>query len=115
MPNFMLHHYILDINHNPVVCADVLEWAKWFGEIENKRVGYTVFINKEEVSTVFLGLDHNYARTGPPILFETMIFCVPESSELDQYQERCSTWSEAQKMHDRAVKLVQEKYYATQI
>ena len=35
---------------------------------------------------------------GPPILFETMIFGGPE----DQYTDRCSTWDEAVKMHEKA-------------
>lgn len=55
------------------------------------------------VSTVFLGLDHNYARildpTLPPLLFESMAFWrVPGGS--DGYeQERCSTWIEAEAQH----------------
>lgn len=110
-----MHNYILDKDHNPVIVEDLLNWANWFGQIDNKRVGLTRFINQVEVSTVFLGIDHNCSNLGPPILFETMIFHAPEDSELNQYQERCSTWLEAQKMHDRAVKLVQETFYAEEI
>jgi hypothetical protein len=53
------------------------------------------------VSTVFLGLDHNWGD-GPPILFETMIF----GGERDEYQERYSTWGEAEEGHQRAIELV---------
>ena len=52
------------------------------------------------VSTFFLGLDHAFGG-GPPLLFETMIFGMPERSE--EYQERCSTWEQAEAMHERAV------------
>lgn len=50
------------------------------------------------VSTIFLAIDHRRSD-GPPILFETMIFGGP----FDQYQERCSTWEEAEAMHARAI------------
>jgi hypothetical protein len=57
-----------------------------------------------EVSTVFLGLDHAWGK-GPPMLFETMIF----GGEHDQYQERCSTWEQAEEMHRRACALAWPK------
>src|SRR5215471_17514474 len=38
------------------------------------RVAVTELPNGGRVSTVFLGLDHNYSGVGPPIVFETMIF-----------------------------------------
>jgi hypothetical protein len=51
------------------------------------------------ISTVFLGIDHNHLRQGPPILFETMIFGGP----YDQYMDRYCTWAEAEAGHARAV------------
>lgn len=71
-PEYSYHmYYTLDSDHRPVAC-DFEAWAK--GQDESlKRVGWTetkLFI----VSTVFLGLDHNYSRRGQPILFETMTF-----------------------------------------
>jgi hypothetical protein len=59
-------------------------------------------IGAVRISTVFLGLDHNYTRRGPPILFETMIF----GGRLDHFQNRCATWAEAEAMHAEAVRLV---------
>lgn len=56
------------------------------------------------VSTVFLGFDHNIFGD-IPLLFETMIF----GGEHDGYQERCSTWTEAEKMHAEALDLVRRK------
>jgi hypothetical protein len=51
------------------------------------------------VSTVFLGLDHQWGD-GPPLVFETMIF----GGEHDQYQERYSTWDEAEAGHKQGVR-----------
>jgi hypothetical protein len=59
-------------------------------------------INGATVSTVFLGIDHRYGPDGPPVLFETMVFGGP----LDQEQERCCTWDEAEMMHARMVERV---------
>lgn len=50
------------------------------------------------VSTVFLRLDHNMEREGPPLLFETMVF----SNRDDLVEEdcrRCATWEEAETQH----------------
>ena len=55
-----------------------------------------------EISTVFPGLDQNYLRRGPPVLFETMIF----GGWLDDSRNRCATWDEAKAMHAEAVRLV---------
>lgn len=41
-----------------------------------------------EVSTVWLGLDHNWSGIGPPIIFETMIF--GDVEDLDRAQWRYS-------------------------
>ena len=38
-----------------------------------------------EVSTVFLGLDHNWSAEGPPIVFETLVFGGPLHDEMKRY------------------------------
>lgn len=64
-------NYIL-VDGEPVPEPDILKWGRWF-EGDTRRIantkgeGYTI-------STVFLGLDHNFSGEGPPILFETMVF-----------------------------------------
>ena len=65
--------YLLDKNHKPYKVDDVLKWGKGFESIENRCVA---LYEKGDIriSTVFLGLDHNYCETGPPLLFETMVF-----------------------------------------
>lgn len=82
-----------------VPCPELEQWARWF-ETGERRVAADV-IGEVRVSTVFLGLDHRFGD-GPPLVFETMIFGGPH----DGWQERCSTYDEAEAMHAEAVKLV---------
>jgi hypothetical protein len=93
--------YILD-GHTPVPCEDLIEWAKWMENIDNCRVALTE-IGPYTVSTVFLGLDHQWYK-GPPVLFETMILLTDHQSFEGDYQIRCSTWDEALAMHTEGVK-----------
>ena len=89
----MSNKYILD-GQTPVPC-DLLTWAKWF-ETAERHVAETT-VGDVKVSTVFLGLDHR--ESGPPILFETMVFGGP----LDQEQDRYATWQEAEQGHQAMV------------
>lgn len=96
----MTGQYILE-GKDPKLVEDVLEWGKWF-ETANRHVAQTTLPNGTRVSTVFLGLDHSFSD-GEPILFETMIF----GGEHNEYQERYSTWEEAEAGHKQAVKLAE--------
>lgn len=89
----MSDHYILDGKTPKKV--DLMTWARWFENAE--RHVANIKQGDIRVSTVFLGLDHSFGY-GPPMLFETMIF----GGEHDQYQDRCSTWEQAEEMHKRA-------------
>ena len=92
--------YIL-IGQTPVLCDDLLTWGRWFEDRENDRiVKQETVLGICWVSTAFLGLDHSFSRTGPPVLFETMAFWAGEHGE---EQDRCSTWLEAERMHRRMV------------
>jgi hypothetical protein len=84
MKDMFRHNYILDENRNPVM-ADLDTWCKWIEKAE-RHVGDEK-VGPYRISTVFLGLDHNYHDYGQPILWETMIFRSPadENDELDQY------------------------------
>ena len=93
----MSDKYILD-GKTPIPCEDILEW----GEFMEKEGAKRVAAHEEagvNVSTVFLGLDHGM-QSGIPILFETMIF----GGEHDEYQERYTTWEEAEVGHIEACK-----------
>src|ERR1044071_2919366 len=84
--------------HTPVPCEDLGTWAEWLSRadrlIARTRLGGTT------VSTVFLGLDHQFGDGGPPLLYETMIFGGP----LDGYCRRCSTWDQAEAQHTEALR-----------
>ncbi len=87
----------------PKAVEDIFEWGEWF-EHADRRVAETSLPNEVRVSTVFLGLDHNFEE-GKPILFETMIF----GGKQDQYQERYHTWEEAEAGHEQAVSKAKSK------
>lgn len=91
-------NYILD-GKTPVECDDVMTWGSWF-QTADRHVKKTN-LGDIQVSTVFLGLDHNYEETGAPVLFETMIF----GGDHDEYCERYTTWDDAEKGHDKACKI----------
>lgn len=70
--------------------------------MEYRRIGQDIVIVGDEpcnVSTVWLGIDHNWMGRGLPIIFETMIFGGP----YDQAQERYATELAAQEGHMRTV------------
>jgi hypothetical protein len=55
---------------------DTLQWALLFNETKQRIVGKTTTLYGENLSTVWLGLDHSFG-TGPPLpplIFETMLF-----------------------------------------
>ena len=89
--------YTLDSTGTPVPSEDAREWGRWM-EGGNRIIQRTELESGVRVSTVFLGIDHNFFG-GEPLLFETMIFGGP----LDEYQWRYSTRQEALKGHDEAV------------
>ena len=87
--------YILGKNHE-LIEADLITWAEFF---ESKdRIVAQENVGEVRVSTVFLGIDHNFGE-GEPLLFETMIF----GGERDEEQYRYATWDEAEKNHKTIV------------
>lgn len=60
-------------------------------------------IGDTRVSTVFLGIDHQFGD-GPPLLFETMVFS--SNQDLDEYCDRYATWDQAAAGHQKIVAMV---------
>lgn len=104
-PENITGKYIL-IGQTPVPEPDLMKWAFWFEESQDARVVEQTQIGATMVSTVFLGLDHGNLFDGPPLLFETMLFT---DGEAEHYQERCSTWLEAEAQHRKAVEMVEAR------
>lgn len=72
-------------------------WGIWM-ETHNRVVKQETFFDGTDlvtISTVFLGLDHNFSDLGTPLLFETMAF----GGEHDQEKTRYHTWEEAENGH----------------
>lgn len=111
-------YYVLDEDDDPVAVADVLEWAQWMERAKWDRVVLQTHIDRRgrrvaevpiarrrggvAVSTVFLGLDHAWT-SGPPVLWETMIF----GGVLDQEQSRYRSKLDALAGHTAAVARVE--------
>jgi hypothetical protein len=92
--------YILLDNGIAVPCPSLKAWCDWY-ETHDRVIRQEV-IGRSMVSTVFLGLDHNFYDDGPPILFETMIFGGPRDQSGWQY----ATQADALEGHNKAVELV---------
>lgn len=78
-------------------------WAQLFEDIEGRRIAETLVPmpggSEARVSTVWLGIDHNFAGEGPPLIFETMAFFDNEVYN-DSFCARTSTREEAERMHE---------------
>lgn len=105
----MSNLYTLNDKGEPVPEPDASSWSTWYHyNREMCRVDKTE-IGKAKISTVFLGVDHNWVThhnpVSAPILWETMVF----GGKLDQEQDRCSgSREQAQAMHARMVKRVKD-------
>lgn len=95
----MTHRYVLR-NGVPVPEPDLMKWAEWM-EQPSRRVLRQDARDGVLVSTVFLGLDYNFAG-GPPLLYETMVFREGRGDECERYHTR----EEALAGHERMLALV---------
>ena len=111
--------YILDDQRNVIPATSTYQWGEWIENNRDKRIVKQEEIDGFWVSTVFLGLDHNYQepQMGPegieeyhPEVFETMIFDrrVNGDNYSEAYCRRCSTWDQAVEQHKKAVLAVKK-------
>lgn len=82
-------YYVLDENGDPKAEEDVRIWGPW---LENNRARRQL-------------MDHNFMSSGPPQLWETMVFG-RLAGEMDGYQARYSSRLVAIKRHDEICGLV---------
>jgi hypothetical protein len=77
------------------------QWAElWHSD---RHVQLTT-VGDVEVSTVWLGLNHNFGLDGPPLIFESMVF----GGILDGEQCRYPNWNAALAGHDQLVAQVRD-------
>ena len=116
-------YYLLDEQGNAIETLDVIEWSQ---HVESyRRVAFDTvdyFGRAITVSTVFLGINHNFLENGPPILFETMLFmdCTPftdmlgvthttkDLEEMPYGQQRYHTLEEAKREHHKLTVYLKE-------
>ena len=95
--------YILTDKIHKLKVVDLFTWGRWLETAgEKRRVGDDT-VNGVRVSTVFLGLDHNWGK-GKPLVFETMIFGGERDGEIERY----ATWKEAERSHKEVVDSLQD-------
>ena len=82
-----------------IIACSAIETGEWM-RTADRHVDYTS-INGHEISTVFLGVDHNHTDEGDPILFETGIFN-DDNNMIEM--KRYLTWEQATKGHKEFVK-----------
>lgn len=66
----MSRYFILE-NGEPVPAADMMTWALWFEEASlsmTRHIGDDT-IGAARVSTVFLGMNHSWSESEPPLIF----------------------------------------------
>jgi len=101
--------YILDDKGQPVICDDLMTWGRFMASSDRRVAqdmdeGDTTTGVHVRVSTVFLGLDHNYDGEGPPVLWETMVF----GGVMDQEQVRYTSLADALAGHQEMCARVRE-------
>jgi len=103
---------------------DMFEWARLFEDrdyavIAHDELPPTTKCIASRLSTVWLGIDHNWLMHGPPIIFETMRFGLHQKAVLDfpdpeDPNERTESWrysteEQASLGHKLILRLIQEK------
>lgn len=89
---------------------DVLAWGRLRESLDYFRIGLDR-VGDVEVSTVWIGVDHGHDPSGPPIIFETMVFGLDTQNfdgsggerRIGGETHRYATAAEARAGHDRIV------------
>lgn len=91
-----LVYYILD-GHKVVECHDEEKWQKWLRANKNNRIVAEETIGNISVITRFMMADSSLGVPPPAFLTEVLGWW------LDDGEERCTTWEEAEQIHARTV------------
>jgi hypothetical protein len=86
-------YWKLDAAGEPEPCADFEEYCRWRASVDDSGEWQIARDADEltgwQVSTVFLGLDHQHG-IGPPVLWETMVFGGPLEGDCERYTSRAA-------------------------
>jgi hypothetical protein len=83
------------------------QWSDLMEDDDYRRVALDLVDDRWSVSTVWLGLDHQFLGDGPPLIFETMVFDKGSPSYHDMEQRRYSTLEQALAGHAEMVQLAE--------
>lgn len=95
-------YYILNQYRQPEGCYCHQTYRAWLNSVpQDDRTGVGCVLQRDQdehhvVSTVFMSIDHGFASP-VPICFETMVFKVGSSSDIDC--QRYATYEEALRGH----------------
>lgn len=93
---------LYDRNGTPI---DIWAWCSLYEDDHYRQIVLTAVYDNVDVSTVWLGVDHNFWSPGkPPIIFETMVF----GGLFDKEQYRYATEAQAIAGHDQIVAKVRQ-------
>ena len=106
-----IRYYSLDKDNKPVP-STLSEWGAMMNRTD--RVLAKTTVGNQEVSTVFLGMDHGFGEGRDPVLWETMVFSLNKHSGshsgfvgAEEYQERYTSYEAAARGHiDVVMKLM---------
>jgi hypothetical protein len=90
------------VNGEPITLE---QWGEIMEDVEQKVVKQDR-VNGLLVSTVWLGMNHNFGE-GEPLIYETMVF--PEGSWEEMYMERYTTREQAIAGHEVALEWTKEQ------
>ncbi len=99
MNNSVIGLYVLD-GKTPIPVNDNIQWGSWFKAAD--RLVARDKVGKSEITTMFLGIDHDFLGVGPPILFETFV----NGGLTEQQQDWYTTWDDAESGHRRMVEAI---------
>lgn len=91
---------------------DVYQFETLFADMDYRRIGLD-HVGPYHVSTVWLGINYNFSRQGPPIIFETMVFVGVEADDplgMDMFIERYATEEQARQGHADLITLINATY-----
>ena len=101
----MTDDYYYDPDGNPI---SMFEWGELFHSGAARHLAATAIDSDDggcAVSTIWLGVDHSFGLSGPPLIYETMIFGGPLNGE----QWRTPNRHAALACHDQAVAACRDK------
>ena len=76
--------WVMNPDHSVEPVETLEEWAKRF-DPDTRQVGSTKLTDGRWLSTVFLGINHQFHGAGPPLLFETAILAEDGAEVVERY------------------------------